>query len=89
MCWLPEGSVTRSKAIRVDGIPDELLQILNNAVKMLHSICQQPWKTQLGYRTGKGQFSFQSRRSLIYKKVYGFCHSVKNIWGLLCDSHNE
>ena len=34
----------------------------DDAVKVLHSICQQIWKTQHGHRTGKGQFSFQSQR---------------------------
>ena len=36
-----------SKASSGDGIPAELFQILkNDAVKVLHSICQQIWKTQ-------------------------------------------
>ena len=41
------GSITRKEASGSDGIPAELFQILNNAVKVLHSICQQIWKTQL------------------------------------------
>ena len=41
------GSVTTNKASGGDGIPVELFQILkDNAVKVLHSICQQMWKTQ-------------------------------------------
>ena len=41
------GSIITNKASRGDGIPVELLQILkNDAVKVLHSICQQIWKTQ-------------------------------------------
>ena len=41
------GSITTNKAGGGDGIPVELLQILkNNAVKVLHSICQQIWETQ-------------------------------------------
>ena len=41
------GSFTMNKASGGDGIPDELFQILkDDAVKMLHSICQQVWKTQ-------------------------------------------
>ena len=41
------GSITRNKAIGSDGIPVELFQILkDDAVKVLHSICQQIWKTQ-------------------------------------------
>ena len=40
-------SITTNKASGDDGIPAELLQILkDDAVKVLHSICQQIWKTQ-------------------------------------------
>ena len=40
--------ITMNKASGGDGIPVELLQILkDNAVKLLHLICQQIWKTQL------------------------------------------
>ena len=42
------GSITTNKASGGDGIPVELFQILkDDAVKVLHSICQQIWKTQL------------------------------------------
>ena len=40
------GSIITNEASGGDGIPAELLQILNDAVKVLHSICQQIWKTQ-------------------------------------------
>ena len=41
------GSITASKASGSDGIPVELFQILkDDAGKVLHSICQQIWKTQ-------------------------------------------
>ena len=41
------GSITMKKTSRGDGIPAELFQILkDDAVKVLHSICQQIWKTQ-------------------------------------------
>ena len=41
------GSITMSKTTGGDGIPVELFQILkDDAVKVLHSICQQIWKTQ-------------------------------------------
>ena len=44
--WALE-SITTNKASGADGIPVELLQILkDDAVKVLHSICQQIWKTQ-------------------------------------------
>ena len=41
------GSITMNKVSGGDGIPVELFQILNDdAVKLLHSICQQIWETQ-------------------------------------------
>ena len=41
------GNITTNKASAGDGIPVELFQILNDdAVKVLHSVCQQIWKTQ-------------------------------------------
>ena len=41
------GNITTNKASGGDGIPAELFQILkDDAVKVLHSICQQIWKTQ-------------------------------------------
>ena len=41
------GSITTNKASGDDGIPVELFQILKDGVmKVLHSICQQMWKTQ-------------------------------------------
>ena len=44
--WALE-SITTNKASGGDGIPAELLQILkDDAVKVLHSICQQMWTTQ-------------------------------------------
>ena len=57
------GSIATNKASGGDGIPVELFQTLkDDAVKVLHSICQQIWKTQQCHRTGKGQFSFLSQR---------------------------
>ena len=41
------GSITRNKASGDDGIPVKLFQILkDDAVKVLHSICQQIWETE-------------------------------------------
>ena len=60
--WALE-SITMNKAREGNGIPVELFQILkDDAVKVLHSICQQIWKIQQWPQTGKGQFSFQSQR---------------------------
>ena len=64
------GSITMNKASGGDRIPAELFQILkDDAVKVLHSICQQCWKIQRGHRTGKDQFSFQSQRNAMPKNV--------------------
>ena len=40
------GNITTNKASGGDGIPVELFQILKDDVKVLHSICQQIWKTK-------------------------------------------
>ena len=64
------GRIITNKASGSDGIPAELFQILKDeAVKVLHSICQEIWKTHSGHRTGKGQFSFQSQRKPMAKDV--------------------
>jgi len=48
-----------NKASGGDGIPVELFQILkDDAVTMLHSICQKIWKTQQWPQAGKNKFSF-------------------------------
>ena len=64
--WALE-SITMNKASGGDEIPVELFQILkDDAVKVLHSICQQIWKT------GKCQFSVQCQRML--KLLHNFSH---------------
>ena len=64
------GTITMNKASGGDGIPVELFQILkDDAVKVLHSICQQIWKLSSGQRTRKGQFSFQSQRKEMPKNA--------------------
>ena len=60
--WALE-NITTNKGSGGDRIPVELFQILkDDAVRVLHLICQQIWKTHSGHRTGKGQFSFQSQK---------------------------
>ena len=57
------GSTTMNKASGGDGIPVELFKILkDDAVTVLHSICQQIWKTQQWPQDWKSQFSFQSQK---------------------------
>ena len=65
------GSITMNKGRGGDGIPVELFQILqDNAVKVLHSIGQQIWKTQQWPRTRKGQFSFQPERRAMPRNAH-------------------
>ena len=65
--WALESIIT-NKASGGDGIPIELLQILkDDALKVVHSICQQIWKTQRWPRTAKGQFSYQFQRKAMPK----------------------
>ena len=53
------GSITMSKASGGDGIPAKLFQTLkDNAVEVLHSICQQIWKTAMA--AGLENVSFHS-----------------------------
>ena len=74
------GSITMNKASRGVGIPAELFQILkDDAVKVLHSICQQIWQTgklSSGHRTGKGQFSNPKERQCqrMLKQLHNCTH---------------
>ena len=64
------GSVTMNKANEDDGIPLELFQILkDDAVKVLHSVCQQIWKTQQWPQDWKRSVSFQSLRKAMPKNA--------------------
>ena len=59
-----------NKASGGDGIPVEPFQILKvDAVKVLHSICQQIWKTQQWPQDWKVQFSFQFQRKAMPKNA--------------------
>ena len=65
--WALE-SITTNKASGGDGIPVELFPILkDDAVKALHSICQQVWKTQQWPQDWKR--SFQSQRKAMPKNA--------------------
>ena len=64
------GSITMNKASGGDGIPGELFQILkDDAVKVLHSIHQQIWKTHPWSQNWQSQFSFQSQRKALPKSA--------------------
>ena len=64
------GSITMIKASGDDGTPVELFQILkDDAVKVLHSICQQFWKTQQWPQDWKKSVSFQSQKKAMPKNA--------------------
>ena len=75
-------SITMIKANGGDGIPDELFQILkDDAVKILHSICQQIWKTQQWPRLEKVSFHFNPKEEqcerMFKLQLCSFCMLVR------------
>ena len=78
------GSITTNKASGGDGIPVELFQILkDDAVKVLHSICQQIWKTQQWPQDWKRSVFISipkkdnAKESLNYSTIVLISHSSK------------
>ena len=64
------GSITTNKASGGDGISVELFQILkDDAVKVLHSICQQIWKTQQWLQDWESSVFIPSQRKAMPKNV--------------------
>ena len=64
------GSIAMNKASGGDEIPVEIFQILNDeAVKVMHSICQQIWKTQQWPQGWKKRFHFNSKKKAMSKNV--------------------
>ena len=72
------GSITTNKASRGDGIPVELFQILkDDAVKVLHSVCQQIWKTQQWPQDWKRSVFIpipERQCQRIFKLLHNFTH---------------
>ena len=64
------GSIIMNKASGGDGIPIELFQILkDDAVKVLHSICQQIWKTQQWPQDWKSCFHSNPKERKCQKNI--------------------
>ena len=64
------GSIIMNKASGGDGIPVELFQILkDDAVKVLHSTCQQIWKTQEWLQDWKRSVFIPSQRKAMPKNA--------------------
>ena len=71
--WALE-NITMNKASGGDGIPVELFQILkDDAVKVLHSICQQIWKTQQWPQDSKGSVFFPIPKKGNAKECSNYC----------------
>ena len=68
------GSITTNKASGGDGVPVELFQILkDDAVKVLHSICQQIWKTQQWPQDWKRSVSIPISKKGNAKECSNYC----------------
>ena len=68
------GSITTNKASGGDGIPIELFQVLKDgAVKMLHSLCQQIWKTQQWPQHWKGSVFIPVPKKGNAKECSNYC----------------
>ena len=68
------GSITMNKASGGDGIPVELFQILkDDAVKVLHSICQQIWKIQHWPQDWKGSVFIPIPKKGNFKECLNYC----------------
>ena len=68
------GSITMNNASGGDGIPVELFQILkDDAVKVLHSICQQIWKTQQWPQDWKRSIFIPITKKVNAKEYSNYC----------------
>ena len=70
------GSITMNEASGGDGIPVELFQILeDDAVKVLHSICQQFWKTEQWSQDWKRSVFIPIPKKSNAKKMFKLPHN--------------
>ena len=73
-------SITTNKASGGDGIPAELFQILkDDAVKVLHSICQQIWKTQQWSQDRKKSVFIPNPKKGIAKELFKLPHNYTHL----------
>ena len=76
------GSITTNKASGGDGIPAELFQILKvDAVKVMHSVCQQIWKTQhSAVATGLEKVSFHFKpKERQCQRIFKLLHNCTHL----------
>ena len=69
------GSITTNKVSGIDGIPAELFfkKLKHDAVKVLHSVCQQIWKTQRGLQNWKRSVIIPVSKKGNAKKCSNYC----------------
>ena len=67
------GSITTNKVSGGEGIPTELFQILNDALNVLQSICQQIWKTQRWPQDWKKSIFIQIQKKGNAKECPNYC----------------
>ena len=67
------GSITTNKASGGDRIPAKLFQVQKDAVKVLHSICQQIWKTQQWPQDWKRSVFIPTPKKGHAKKCSNYC----------------
>ena len=72
------GSITANKASGGDGSLAELFQIKDDAVKVLHSICQQIWKTQQWLQDWKRSVFIPTQRKATPENVQTNAQSHSN-----------
>ena len=77
--WALE-SIATNNASRGDGIPVELFQILkDDAVKVLHSICQQIWKTQQWPQDWKRSFFLSNPKERQCERMFKLLHNCTHL----------
>ena len=93
--WALE-SITTNKATGGDGIPVELFQILkDDAVKVLHSICQHIWKTQQWPQNWKRSVFISipkkgnAKECSNYRKIALISHNSKEMLKILQARHQQ
>ena len=74
------GSITTNKAGGGDGIPVELFQILkDDAVKLLHLVCQQIWKTQQWPQYWENVSFHSNPKERQYQRMFKLLHSCTHL----------
>ena len=74
------GSITTNKASGGDGIPAELFHILkDDAFKVLHSICQQIWKTQQWPQNWKRSVFHSNPKERQWQRMFKLPHNCTHL----------